>query len=118
MFKQLLCIFLILSTVVGVTIPLNKDSKGEQKARQGDIIEIRLDAYDEQGQHWVWSAPKHSGARVLNQLSSSSDPNGNAFARFEVEGPGKEDITSQRVCKKSPNCPKVAGNWKVTIDAA
>ncbi|RDI50132.1 hypothetical protein [Nocardia mexicana] len=97
-------------------IPLtNSDGGRTIKADVGDTVEVRLTAYTDQGRRWVWDEPKHSGAGVLNRLRGATESNGNARAVFEVTGSGREDVTAQRICVKSAECPKTADGWKVTI---
>ncbi|MEV0248525.1 hypothetical protein AB0H76_18140 [Nocardia sp. NPDC050712] len=97
------------------TIELTEAAAGTIEAEVGDRVEVRLAAYDEDDRQWEWSATESSDVSVLKQLRSSPAPAGDTFARFEALEHGRSEITAQRRCKGSPECPRGVQLWKVTI---
>lgn len=55
-------VLLLVSVVVRCeSIKLTKDSHGPVEAQVGQLIEVDLCAFVEQGRGWEWSAPRYSG---------------------------------------------------------
>ncbi|MFE9577346.1 hypothetical protein ACFYO1_13230 [Nocardia sp. NPDC006044] len=117
---------LALATVIGLaagpasagrSVLTNADDGHSQVVEVGGSVEVRLNAYRDDGLSYSWAVPVSDDAAVLARTKGSTTPNGGATAVFHANEPGTVTITAQRNCRPSSDktCPTSLTPWKVTI---
>ncbi|MGE7434897.1 hypothetical protein [Kitasatospora sp. NPDC001175] len=95
----------------------NADDGRTVTVARNDVIKVRLTHLRDQGQTWVWSAPKAGDPKVLRPHDAGTSPNGDASAGFQAISRGTSGITAFRHCVPDPGhvCPRVVIPWRVTL---